>query len=129
MSPTYARVLAVDDDPILLQVLTAYFDKHGMSTLTAHNGAAAIAELGDHPEIDLIITDLHMPDTDGIEFLERLKQAGCKTPIVVLSSADMTTILSAEVLAKAYQLNFIGALTKPVKFHELARLLGLPEAN
>ncbi|MGI9475764.1 MAG: response regulator [Hyphomicrobiaceae bacterium] len=129
MSPTYARVLAVDDDPILLQVLTAYFAKHGMTTLTAHNGAAAIAKLGDHSDIDLIVTDLHMPDSDGIEFLDRLKEADCKTPIIVVSSADMTMILSAEVLAKAYQLNFIGALTKPVKFHELGQLLGLSDAN
>ena len=66
MSPTYARVLAVDDDPILLQVLTAYFSKHGMTTLTAQDGAAAIAKVNDQADIDLIVMGSHRPS--GSEF-------------------------------------------------------------
>lgn len=126
MRPTYARVLAVDDDPILLQVLTAFFAQHG---ITAHNGAAAIELINERDDINLIVTDLQMPDTDGIEFLEHLKQIACPVPIVVISSAGQTMILSAEALAKAYQLNFIGALPKPIKFHELAKMLELPETK
>lgn len=129
MSPTYAHVLAVDDDPILLQVLTSFFAQYGITAITAHNGAEALKLVTDRDDIDLIVTDLQMPDTDGIEFLEHLKRMACPIPIVVISSAGKTMIMSAEALAKAYQLNFIGALSKPVNFQGLAELLELPETK
>lgn len=125
MSPTYTRALAVDDDPILLQVLTAFFAQHGVSVLTAHNGAVATALLSEHDDIDLIISDIHMPDSNGIEFLAHLKEAACRIPLVIASSADKTAMTSAKVLAIAYQLNFIGAVAKPINYNDLAKLLGL----
>ncbi|MFY0615686.1 MAG: response regulator [Hyphomicrobiaceae bacterium] len=129
MPPTYAHVLAVDDDPILLQVLSAFFAKHGITASTAPDGAAAVKMVNERDDIDLIVTDLQMPDTDGIEFLAHLKDKASTIPVVVISSAGSTMILSAEALAKAYQLNFLGALRKPVNFQELAKLLELPETN
>ena len=127
MSPTYTRARAVDDDPILVQVLTAFFAQHGVSVLTAHNGTVATALLSEHDDIDLIISDIHMPDSNGIEFMQHLGEAACRFPLVIASSADNTAMTSAEVLAKAYQLNFIGAVPKPINFGALAKLLGLVE--
>ena len=106
MSPTYTRALAVDDDLILLQVLTAFFAQYDVSVLTAHNGAVATALLSE---------------------LAHLREAACRIPLVIASSADKTAMTSAEVLAKAYQLNFIGAVPKPINFNDLANMLGLVE--
>ena len=127
MSSTYTQALVVDDDPILLQVLTAFLAQHRVTVLTAHNGDAATVLLSEHDDIDLIITDLHMPDSNGIEFMQHLRDAACRIPLVIASSADKTAMTSAEVLARAYQLNFIGAAPKPINFNELAKLLGLVE--
>lgn len=126
MSQTYNTVLAVDDDPILLQVLAAFFAKHGTtSVLTAKNGVEAVGLYNANPGISLIITDLHMPDGNGVEFLDKLKQEECQAPIVIVSSADERAVSAAGVLANAYQLNFLGSLAKPVNFAELEALLEL----
>ena len=127
MSPTYTRALVVDDDPILLQVLTAFLARQGVAVLTAHNGAAATALLSEHDDIDLIITDLHMPDSNGIEFIEHLNESASRIPLLIISSADKTAITSAEELAKAHQLNYLGAAPKPINFNALAKMLGLVE--
>lgn len=128
MSSTYTRILAVDDDPILLQVMTAFFTRHGIEVVTASNGSKALQLLGELDDIDLIVTDLHMPDSNGIELIDQLRQAGCRVPIAIVSSADRTLLSSASELARAYQLELVGAIGKPVNFQELAKLLGLPEA-
>lgn len=129
MSSTYTRILAVDDDPILLQVLTAFFARHGIAVETANNGSRALAMLSERDDIDLIVTDLHMPDSNGIELIDHLRQAGCQVPLVIASSADKGLLTSASTLAEAYRLNLVGAIGKPVNFKELAKLLGLPEAT
>lgn len=127
MSSTYTRILAVDDDPILLQVMTAFFARHGIEVETASNGSKALQRLGARNDIDLIVTDLHMPDSNGIELIDHLRKVSCRVPIVIASSAGQTMLDSAGELAKAYQLNFVGAVGKPVNFDKLAKLLGLPE--
>ena len=124
MGQTYTSVLAVDDDPILLQVLTAFFARCGITNvMTANNGVEATRLVVEHDGIDLIVSDLHMPGADGIEFLDYLKGIGCRVPLVIVSSADKSTMMAAGVLATAYQLNFLGSLSKPIDFNKMTSLL------
>jgi CheY-like chemotaxis protein len=126
MGQTYTSILAVDDDPILLQVLTAFFAKYDITNVvTANNGIEATKLVVERDDIDLIVSDLHMPGADGIEFLDYLKGIGCRVPLVIVSSADKSAVMAAGVLATAYQLNFVGSLSKPIDFNKLASLLGL----
>ena len=109
-------MLVIDDDPMQQAIFDAYFVQRGTEKISkAYNGARAKECLERAiDEIDLIVSDLHMPDFDGIEFLEYLREIECRIPLVIVSGADRTLVFSAQALAKAYALNIIGALPKPL---------------
>lgn len=126
MCPTINTVVTVDDDPIIQQVFMSFFAKHGArNVLPAWDGAHAISILNTIDAIDLIVCDLHMPKTDGVEFMAYLSEIGCRIPVVIVSSADKLTVLAAKTLANANNLNLIGSLPKPLDFDELEKVLGL----
>ncbi|SRR6056297_1233869 len=127
MPVSFSSILVVDDDPIMLDVLQAFFERHGARTVNrAQSGAEGIQSLDRHDDIDLIVSDLHMPGTDGVEFIELLSARKCRLPLVIVSSASKSTVAGASLLASAHGLNILGSLAKPVDFVELGRLLGLP---
>jgi len=68
------NVLIVEDNAISATVLEHTLDKHGYETLTANDGNEALGFLESHPEIDLVITDLVMPKSDGIELVQKIKE-------------------------------------------------------
>ena len=55
--------------PISSRVLEHTLDKHGYETLTARDGEQALEHLESHPEIEIVITDIMMPKTDGVELV------------------------------------------------------------
>ena len=62
-------VLVVDDDPHIRALARSVLEKHGYLVSEAHNGAAALSHLEDN-QVQLILSDVFMPDMDGIEFLQ-----------------------------------------------------------
>jgi len=83
------NILIVEDNPISATVLEHTLDKHGYETLTAHDGEEALAFLESHPEIELIITDLVMPNTDGVELVRRIKERKEWNAIPILVCTSM----------------------------------------
>jgi DNA-binding NtrC family response regulator len=98
-----ARILIADDDPIQRQLLETLCHRFGYEAETAESGEAALECLhapgGD--SICLLILDLVMPDLDGMAVLARLKAAGSKIPIVVLTSQGSVESALAAVRAGA----------------------------
>ena len=126
----YQSVLIVDDDPVFRTTIEAFFKSHGTSNvLQASEGAQAYSALSKGQVCDLVILDLNMPELDGIEFLELMKEHKITMPLLVISSAGRTAIKSAETLATVYGLNFLGAMSKPVDFDELRRVLKLTKGR
>ena len=71
-----ARVLVVDDEPIVLDVLGRYLERDGFGVETARDGPAALDAI-DRRRPDLILLDLGLPDRDGLEVIRRVPgQAG-----------------------------------------------------
>ena len=68
MVSTKSRILAVDDDQNILHLLERFLDGSGFECLTASNTAAAV-DLLEGNEIDLLLLDIAMPNTSGIDFL------------------------------------------------------------
>jgi CheY-like chemotaxis protein len=68
------NVLIVEDNQISAAVLEHTLDKHGYDTITVHDGEQALTCLESHPEIDLVITDIVMPNADGVELVRRIKE-------------------------------------------------------
>jgi two-component system probable response regulator PhcQ len=92
---TSSRILIVDDEENILNSLKRLFRKEPYEILTAINGEEGLKILDDH-QVDLIISDLKMPEMSGIEFLKKAKQ---KNPvplrIMLTGHADLKSIIEA----------------------------------
>ncbi|MEM6382801.1 MAG: EAL domain-containing response regulator [Pseudomonadota bacterium] len=120
----YKTVLVVDDDPLLLAVCKAFFKRRqAENVLTATSALEALGLIQDHPEIDLVLCDLNMPDVDGLQFLRILAEQAFSTPIIIISGEDGTILRSAHALAKAQGLAMLGKIAKPINHSELEDVL------
>ncbi len=81
------RVLLVDDDAALLDVLTLAFTDAGHEVSTARDGREALATLTRDPP-HLLVTDVNLPHLDGYSLVRELRARGSKLPIVLLTSRD-----------------------------------------
>jgi two-component system response regulator MprA len=82
-----ATVLIVDDDPKLQRMLQRTLIYEGFQVRSAANGNEALAELGAHRP-DVMVLDWLMPGMDGISVLERMRAAGDKTLVLMLTARD-----------------------------------------
>jgi len=88
-------ILVIDDDRLVRRSLDQYLTEAGFSVKQAVNGKEGLdAALETHP--DLIVTDIRMPEMDGMEFLEQLRKDdwGRTARVIVMSSDDSTTTVN-----------------------------------
>ena len=81
------RVLFVDDDPVLRDVLSLALSEAGHEVTTAEDGAAALAAVLASPP-DVLVADVNMPRLDGFALCKRLRERGLTLPILLLTSRD-----------------------------------------
>jgi two-component system response regulator ResD len=108
-----ARILVVDDDPTVAEVVQAYLRRMGMETSYAADGLAALeTAAATHP--DLVILDLMLPGIDGLEVCRRLRAARPDLPVIMLTALgeEADRVLGLEVGADDY-------VTKPFSPREL----------
>ncbi|GGK96733.1 DNA-binding response regulator [Sphaerisporangium melleum] len=84
-----ARLLVVEDDPNILELLAASLRFAGFSVTTASSGAHAVAAV-QHQRPDLIVLDVMLPDMDGFQVVRRLRSGGAHTPVLFLTAKDAT---------------------------------------
>ncbi len=105
------RVLIVDDDEEILSLLEELFIDRGYRVVTANDGRAALGVWEQHqPAIDLVLTDLAMPEMDGWELLDRLDDRGAGLPVIVMSA------LAPRVPKNS---NVVAMLQKPIDSEQL----------
>ena len=80
------KVLLVDDDPHIREVLSFAFDKAGMTTVQAEDGEEALTKVAEAVP-DLVVLDINMPRMNGLDVCRQLRQ-GNEVPILFLSSRD-----------------------------------------
>jgi signal transduction histidine kinase/CheY-like chemotaxis protein len=85
-------VLIVDDDADVRAIVKETVEGAGMKAATAVNGRDALNWLAQHPQPALILLDLMMPEVDGFEFIEKIRQSGelDKVPVVVLTAKELS---------------------------------------
>ena len=82
---TGATVLVVEDDPLVLTIARRALSMAGFAVLEASDGHQALAQLATHDTIDVVLTDLAMPDLGGRELAQRLAQAKPTMPVIFMS--------------------------------------------
>ncbi|GAA1734228.1 response regulator transcription factor [Luedemannella helvata] len=108
-----ARLLVVEDDPNILELLSASLRFAGFTVSTATNGADAVSVArADKP--DLMVLDVMLPDLDGFEVIRRLRDNGVRTPVVFLTARDGT-----EDKVRGLTLGGDDYVTKPFSLEEL----------
>ena len=79
------KVLVVDDEPAIRRFLRTSLTAQGYQVIEAEDGTSALEHLR-RSTIDILVLDLGLPDINGLEIIERLRNQGSPLPIVVLSS-------------------------------------------
>ncbi|MFJ9808779.1 response regulator transcription factor [Streptomyces sp. NPDC101158] len=107
-----ARILVVDDDPTVAEVVTGYLERTGFAVEHAADGHDALRRAGDRRP-DLVVLDLMLPGLDGLEVCRRLRAAG-PVPVIMLTARgdEEDRITGLEVGADDY-------VTKPFSPREL----------
>jgi two-component system NtrC family response regulator len=78
-------ILIVDDERNYPLILSAVLEEEGFETLTANSGAEALNILA-ASDVDLVLTDMKMPQMDGIELLERIKTLNADLPVIMMTA-------------------------------------------
>ena len=107
----------MDDERPVLDVLSEYIQSQGYATHTASGGAEALAAV-ERERPDLVLLDLRMPGIDGLEVLRRLRQAGPR-PAVIMVTANEDLALARETL-KSGAFDYVA---KPFDFQYLDRVV------
>jgi len=113
-----AKILIIDDDPDILTVLREMLEREGYEVVTANDGEKGVKCYRDNPT-DLIITDIIMPEKEGIETILDLRKEFPDIRIIAISGGGRIDATDHLMVAK-----HIGAqytLTKPFEMNELLR--------
>ena len=113
-------VLIIDDEPMIRHLAARILDRAGYRTIGAANGIQGLACFRrERPA--LVITDLIMPEREGIETIRHIRRDGPKTPIIAISGGTLTG--TADFLAMARELGATAILRKPFEPTELLLLV------
>jgi two-component system response regulator PilR (NtrC family) len=107
------RILVVDDEQSMREMLAIMLRREGFEVVAAESRAVAAAVLAQGP-VDLVITDVKLPDGDGIEILRHVKSASPETVVIV-----MTAFGTTETAVAALKLGAHDYLLKPFDVDEL----------
>jgi EAL domain-containing protein (putative c-di-GMP-specific phosphodiesterase class I)/CheY-like chemotaxis protein len=121
MNKSTIRILILDDESFMLDVLTHMLTGLGFGSVTAcDNGHSALMLVND-PDVspNLILLDLNMPDMDGIEFVRKLVEHSYAGSLILVSGEDERVLQMTEKLVQAHKINVLGHLNKPIALEGL----------
>jgi CheY-like chemotaxis protein len=112
--------LIVDDDMRNVFALSSVLEREGMQVIFAENGAEGIDTLMSHPEVDVVLMDIMMPDIDGYEAIRRIRKLGpyASLPIIAITAKAMK-----EDREKCIEAGADDYISKPVAVEHLLALL------
>lgn len=109
------HILVVDDEPLAAQQVSRFLEADTVRTTMAGSGTSALTSHRADPA-DLIVTDLRMPDGDGVDLIRTIRAEDGALPIVVVTGQVLR-----EAEAEALEAGATELLRKPLDLHELAR--------
>jgi len=107
-----ARILVIDDNPEFRIILETHLVSAGHDIVSANDGDAGIELIEQHADLALVLTDILMPQRDGVEVLRTVKRRWPHLPVIALSGGGW--IGAEELLGMAGRLGADHVLQKPV---------------
>lgn len=116
------RLLVIDDEPALADFFAAAARESGFEPEIARD-AGEFRTRFTEARPNVVILDLGMPETDGVEFLRFLADSHYSEPVLIISGFDRRILDSAFRLGKALGLKMAGPVEKPARLEELEQVL------
>ncbi len=110
------QIIVVDDETGSRESMAIAIEKAGFSVRTFDDARLALEYLGDNPNVRVVVSDLRMPDMDGIEFIQGVRQRELDVGILLV-----TAFGSVESAVEAMRVGADDYLTKPVDLYELRK--------
>lgn len=110
----FMKILIVEDDTSISSFIARGLKESGFSTDEIHDGNEALNLIRSNPSYGLIVLDLMLPGCDGLNILAEMRNAGIKTPVIILSAKR-----TLDDRVKGIQVGGDDYLTKPFSFSEL----------
>jgi len=118
MADNVNRLLIVDGDREVTDLVATVGRRVGYAVASAPSGAAFV-QLLESFQPSLIMMELNLPDTDGVELLRSLAARACSASVVLVSRVDERVLSAAQELGQSHGLAMCGALAKPLPAAEL----------
>jgi EAL domain-containing protein (putative c-di-GMP-specific phosphodiesterase class I)/FixJ family two-component response regulator len=119
------RFLVVDDDRDQRYLLTKTLAGMGTARLveaaSGHDAVAILDRAGN--AVDILVTDLQMPNMDGLELLRRVGERKLPIAVIIVSGLENTLVASAATMAQAYGVRVIGTIDKPATRQKFSAVL------
>ena len=114
--PPQIVIVLIEDEPVSSRLMQLELEKHGYTVVPFFGGVPALKYLDLH-RVDLVLTDIFLPDLDGVDVIRTIRETNSATPIIAMSSEPETQNVSIRNLAKQAGCNHF--FEKPVPKKEL----------
>jgi CheY-like chemotaxis protein len=124
LDSTSNSILIVEDDPNMREILCRQLEKDNLRTIEVENGYQALEAIANEVP-QLIISDLMMPEMDGFELIDRLREheQWCSIPVIVLTAKELTSTELEILQGQATKIFQKGAYERQVLLEEVNYLL------
>jgi DNA-binding NtrC family response regulator len=103
-------ILIIDDDPLIRKTLSSHLAKHGFDAQTAQDGESGLKKYAEMCP-DLVLLDIRLPDTDGLEVLRQIKEIGKRAAVLIMTAYD-----DMKTTVEAVKLGAFEYLVKPLDY-------------
>lgn len=117
------KILIVDDDTMMAQTLADIFHLKGYHPVAVHSAADALAAL-DQANFDCVLTDIRMPDMDGVALFEEIRKRQLYVPVIL-----MTAYAAEALVQKGLEAGAAGVLEKPLDLNRVLYVLSHLQKN
>jgi EAL domain-containing protein (putative c-di-GMP-specific phosphodiesterase class I) len=111
------EILVVDDEPTLLRGISRLLTDRGYNVVCARDGESALGTFQSR-EFDVIVTDIAMPEMDGIQLLQQLRKHDAEVPVVLITGEP-----AVSTAVKALEFGAFHYLTKPIPLGDLEEVV------
>ena len=122
--PGTGRILIVDDDPMVRKIVITILQKYGYNVFDAPSGQQGLKCVAEHPEIDMVLADIIMPELSGPEMIDRILEIRPAMRVIFMTGYGIDNLLTHQVkrfsvLEKPFTIpGLLGAVRNGLEKHD-----------